>query len=198
MRMDGPVFLHSGVLINIIFVGQVYLGSTLGEDLNDPVGRPAAATLIDLCRVADDAAAPAFEKLGRDGRVTCSDPVRGRYKNPQRAKPCRLPFCIPSLHSSKLGSVQNTKGLLRNRSSPLLTFVGMAGFEPAASRPPDVHSNRAELHPVSVRRSPYGRRRVSPAIERQKWGLVFSIADAKLRNLMFKNNPSPGKNPHGR
>jgi hypothetical protein len=28
-------------------------------------------------------------------------------------------------------------------------LVGMAGFEPAASRPPDVHSNRAELHPVT-------------------------------------------------
>ena len=25
--------------------------------------------------------------------------------------------------------------------------VGMRGFEPPASRPPDVHSNRAELHP---------------------------------------------------
>ena len=25
--------------------------------------------------------------------------------------------------------------------------VGMAGFEPAATRPPDVYSNRAELHP---------------------------------------------------
>ena len=26
-------------------------------------------------------------------------------------------------------------------------LVGSGGFEPAASRPPDVHSNRAELHP---------------------------------------------------
>ena len=26
-------------------------------------------------------------------------------------------------------------------------FVGVRGFEPPASRPPDVHSNRAELHP---------------------------------------------------
>jgi hypothetical protein len=26
-------------------------------------------------------------------------------------------------------------------------FVGMAGFEPATSRPPDEHSNRAEPHP---------------------------------------------------
>ena len=26
-------------------------------------------------------------------------------------------------------------------------FVGMTGFEPATSRPPDVYSNRTELHP---------------------------------------------------
>ena len=27
--------------------------------------------------------------------------------------------------------------------------VGMTGFEPATTRPPDVYSNRAELHPES-------------------------------------------------
>ena len=27
-------------------------------------------------------------------------------------------------------------------------LVGMTGFEPATTRPPDVYSNRAELHPV--------------------------------------------------
>ncbi len=27
-------------------------------------------------------------------------------------------------------------------------MVGMTGFEPATSRPPDAHSNRTELHPV--------------------------------------------------
>lgn len=32
---------------------------------------------------------------------------------------------------------------MRNRTD----FVGMAGFEPATSRPPDEHSNRAEPHP---------------------------------------------------
>ena len=29
--------------------------------------------------------------------------------------------------------------------------VGMTGFEPATTRPPDVYSNRAELHPVCFR-----------------------------------------------
>ena len=28
-----------------------------------------------------------------------------------------------------------------------LYLVGMTGFEPATSRPPDVYSNRTELHP---------------------------------------------------
>ena len=28
-----------------------------------------------------------------------------------------------------------------------LVIVGMTGFEPATTRPPDVYSNRAELHP---------------------------------------------------
>ncbi len=27
-------------------------------------------------------------------------------------------------------------------------IVGMTGFEPATTRPPDVYSNRAELHPA--------------------------------------------------
>ncbi len=30
-----------------------------------------------------------------------------------------------------------------------LHLVGVAGFEPAATRPPDVYSNRTELHPDS-------------------------------------------------
>ena len=34
----------------------------------------------------------------------------------------------------------------------LLSFVGMTRFELATTRPPDVYSNRAELHPVLVLR----------------------------------------------
>ena len=30
----------------------------------------------------------------------------------------------------------------------MLLFVGVTGFEPATTRPPDAYSNRAELHPV--------------------------------------------------
>ena len=33
----------------------------------------------------------------------------------------------------------------------LVKVVGVSGFEPPASRPPDVYSNLAELHPVYVR-----------------------------------------------
>ena len=32
----------------------------------------------------------------------------------------------------------------------LSAFVGMTGFEPATSRPPDAHSNRTELHPEAL------------------------------------------------
>lgn len=32
-----------------------------------------------------------------------------------------------------------------------LNEVGVTGFEPAATRPPDVYSNRAELHPENTK-----------------------------------------------
>lgn len=35
-------------------------------------------------------------------------------------------------------------------SNLLILSVGMTGFEPATTRPPDVYSNRAELHPDGV------------------------------------------------
>ena len=34
-------------------------------------------------------------------------------------------------------------------------FVGMTGFEPATTRPPDAYSNRAELHPAHLRLQRY-------------------------------------------
>ena len=34
-----------------------------------------------------------------------------------------------------------------NLKISVLSSVGMTGFEPATTRPPDVYSNRAELHP---------------------------------------------------
>ena len=39
------------------------------------------------------------------------------------------------------------KDLIINTHS--LLFVGVSGFEPPATRPPDVYSNLAELHPVN-------------------------------------------------
>ena len=32
----------------------------------------------------------------------------------------------------------------------IFLFVGMTGFEPATTRPPDAYSNRAELHPAAM------------------------------------------------
>ena len=34
-----------------------------------------------------------------------------------------------------------------NRLTPSFPPVGVTGFEPATTRPPDAYSNRAELHP---------------------------------------------------
>ena len=39
------------------------------------------------------------------------------------------------------------KALTIIRLSMPFLYVGVTGFEPATSRPPDVYSNRTELHP---------------------------------------------------
>ena len=47
-----------------------------------------------------------------------------------------------------LGGVENKKvPNLSIEDLCLLSFVGMTRFELATTRPPDVYSNRAELHP---------------------------------------------------
>ncbi len=44
--------------------------------------------------------------------------------------------------------LENKKGVMPISITPLFSAVGMTGFEPATTRPPDAYSNRAELHPV--------------------------------------------------
>ena len=39
------------------------------------------------------------------------------------------------------------KNKVTTKSSYLNNSVGVTGFEPATTRPPDAYSNRAELHP---------------------------------------------------
>jgi hypothetical protein len=39
------------------------------------------------------------------------------------------------------------KGVKSNDLTPSFSPVGVTGFEPATTRPPDAYSNRAELHP---------------------------------------------------
>ena len=49
-----------------------------------------------------------------------------------------------------LCSTDGGNGVVMKRKSldiRLNILVGMTGFEPATTRPPDVYSNRAELHP---------------------------------------------------
>ena len=40
-----------------------------------------------------------------------------------------------------------TKSIDNHQIINAFYYVGMTGFEPATSRPPDVYSNRTELHP---------------------------------------------------
>ncbi len=44
------------------------------------------------------------------------------------------------------GSTDKKKKVCRKINTPLC-FVGVTGFEPATTRPPDVYSNRTELRP---------------------------------------------------
>ncbi len=43
---------------------------------------------------------------------------------------------------------ENKKGIKFTNLIPFTQQVGMTGFEPATTRPPDAYSNRAELHPA--------------------------------------------------
>ena len=47
-------------------------------------------------------------------------------------------------------SPNSKKESRQEANSCLLLSVGMTGFEPATSRPPDAHSNRTELHPEAL------------------------------------------------
>ena len=49
-----------------------------------------------------------------------------------------------------------------------LLRVGVTGFEPATTRPPDVYSNRAELHPVC-----FSGAKVAYSVEMRKLFLLF-------------------------
>ena len=53
-------------------------------------------------------------------------------------------------------------------------FVGVTRFELATPRPPDVYSNRAELHPE--------------LIESGYWGFIHRFRTAKIRTIFKKQN----------
>ena len=44
--------------------------------------------------------------------------------------------------------MQKKRGSVFGDTTSLYIIVGMTGFEPATTRPPDEYSNRAELHPA--------------------------------------------------
>ena len=53
-RIDEPVFADTSVLVEIVFVSEVFFGGSRGQDFDNPIGGAVAALLVELGRVADD------------------------------------------------------------------------------------------------------------------------------------------------
>ena len=51
-------------------------------------------------------------------------------------------------HASRCQAKMEIKKRVKRMLDSYFCSVGVTGFEPATTRPPDVYSNRAELHPV--------------------------------------------------
>ena len=74
-------------------------------------------------------------------------------RNANKALGMRNTFFYASMHLHDCRSTQNGG---RTKKSPsfdddfLFSSVGVTGFEPATTRPPDAYSNRAELHPEEI------------------------------------------------
>ena len=67
------------------------------------------------------------------------------------------------------------KELSRNLT-PSFSPVGVTGFEPATTRPPDAYSNRAELH---------------PELRMQRYGFILNLQIyGRLFRKKYKNNSS--------
>ena len=62
-------------------------------------------------------------------------------------------FLYPFICNRLIISVEVVKCSKNKKASTIIRLsmlfsVGMTGFEPATTRPPDAYSNRTELHPV--------------------------------------------------
>ena len=99
----------------------------------------------------------ATQTFGSASRRLSRPARRGALKTARCKKIASQPyFCFPYLRlSSKLEPrYKKQKDVFRHLLASF-GFVGMTGFEPATTRPPDVYSNRAELHPeVHIKRKP--------------------------------------------
>ena len=63
-----------------------------------------------------------------------------------------------------------------NDLTPSFSPVGVTGFEPATTRPPDAYSNRAELH---------------PELRTQRYGFILNLQIyGRLFRKKYKNNSS--------
>ena len=57
----------------------------------------------------------------------------------------------------------------------IFLFVGMTGFEPATTRPPDAYSNRAELHPAPFSFAKVHKKPQKPTILNKLFCLRYKI-----------------------
>ena len=93
----------------------------------------------------------------RFSRLSCTFPVWETYGSASGNVECGsrfvslcrwiLLFLCGDVSGGKLKNIKTKK---HRQSSDYQCFlpVGVTGFEPATSRPPDVYSNRTELHPA--------------------------------------------------
>ena len=108
-------------------------------------------------------------KQARGGPESC--PAHGRLRRGRRQ--CPAPTMAPPIHEKAIGKPHWL-------FSMAFSLVGVTGFEPATTRPPDAYSNRAELHPA---RDLYGKQ--GSWLSRQGnehptfGGLLFRLSDCK-------------------
>ena len=100
-----------------------------------------------------------------------------------------------NLVQARLAYKQKSRRML---SCGLLNFVGMTGFEPATTRPPDVYSNRAELHPEFHTQRVYlvfGTANIVVFFQKQHFLAIFLIffifPIARPRHYRIKSDESP-------
>ena len=100
-------------------------------------------------------------------------PLYGLHKvYPKAAEPLPFVFAPPPLCLQAIFAWVSTKTKARNfLQAFVLNLVGVTRFELATPRPPDVYSNRAELHPELFRKL--------------HWGITVRFRTAKITIIFY-------------